>query len=223
MTIEERLNKYNSKHKVKLSIQMVDYVRTAHKETSYIEMRKHLGLSISAFRSLTTLMGVTSDEHHAKLRKIVEENAPYMTYKEMSEKFGYDKSYWGHLANKYGVKSSKEKEKRVSEIRRNAVNELKTKEGYWDKISGIMRRKWRMEYFRERSGLPRQTGLILKKTSKIAYNLIYAYTHYRGYIQDEYDFKTLYYDDNTKRSNSEKQMMERYKLKILPISEKKGQ
>ena len=222
MTIEEKLNEYNSKHKVKFSMQMVRYVRKVHKGKSHKEMRKHLGLSRYAFQKLAELTGTTYAGHNAKMRKIVEKYAPHMTYKEMAEKFGYCESNWAHLARKMGIKCSEEKKKRTQERRRNAINEVKNRDGYWGKISDIMRKKWRMEYFRVRSGMPQQTNLYLRQVGKGAYSIIYKYIRDRGYIQDENDFKTLYYDDNTKRSNVEKKMAEKYKLKILPISENKG-
>ena len=86
----------------------------------------------------------------------------------------------------------------------------------------MMRKKWRMEYFRVRSGMPQQTNFNLRQIPRSVYNKIYYQIRHNGYIQDEYDFKTLYYDENTKRSKIEKNMTEKYKIKFLPISEKKG-
>ena len=222
MTIEEKIIEHNKNHKVQLTVQMVKYVKKTYKKKNFTQMRKYLGLSTDAFRRLTRIAGIDQKSRSETLRKIVEKYAPHMTYKEMAEKFGYCESNWAHLARKMGIKCSEEKKKRTQERRRNAINEVKNRDGYWGKISDIMRKKWRMEYFRVRSGMPQQTNLYLRQVGKGAYSIIYKYIRDRGYIQDENDFKTLYYDDNTKRSNVEKKMAEKYKLKILPISEKKG-
>ena len=222
MTIEEKIIEHNKNHRVQLTVQMVKYVKRTYKKKNFTHMRKYLGLSVDAFRRLARIAGVDPKSRSETLRKIVERYAPYMTFKEMAEKFGYCESNWAHLARKMGIKSSEEKKKRTKERRRNAINELKKREGYWKEFSEMMRKKWRMEYFRVRSGMPQQTNLYLRQVGRGAYSIIYKYIRDRGYIQDENDFKTLYYDNNTKRSNVEKKMAEKYKLKILPISEKKG-
>ena len=146
-----------------------------------------------------------------------------MTFKEMADKFGYDQSNWSLLARKYGIKNSKEKSERIAENKRKALGNTKKREGYWKEFSEMMRKKWRMEYFRVRSGMPQQTNFNLRQIPRSVYNKIYYQIRHNGYIQDEYDFKTLYYDENTKRSNYEKELTEKYKIKFLPISEKKGQ
>ena len=222
MTIEEKIIEHNKNHKVQLTVQMVKYVKRTYKKKNFKQMRKYLGLSADAFRRLACIAGVDQKSRRETQRKIVERYAPYMTFNEMSEKFGCSNSLWAQLARKYGVKNSKEKIERIAAQRREKLSKIKSREGYWERFSALMRKKWRMEYFRVRSGLPRQTGLVLRQTGKILYNRIFFYVRYRGYIQDENDFKTLYYDENTNRSKLEKRTAEKYKLKILPISEKKG-
>ena len=221
MTIEEKINEHNSKYRVQLTKQMVRYVKRTHGKKNFNQMRSYLGLSILAFRRLACIAEIDNKSRNEMYRRIVEEYAPYMTFKEMSEKFGNHKSLWAYLASKYGVTKSKEKIERIAEKRRQVLNNTKNKDGYWDKIRNTMLRNWRMEYFRVSSGMPQKTNLILRQVSKSAYTRIYAYVVKRGYIQDEDDFKTLYYDDNTKRSKSERIVCEKYKIKILPISEKR--
>lgn len=222
MTIEEKIIEHNKNHRVQLTVQMVKYVKRTYKKKNFTHMRKYLGLSVDAFRRLARIAGVDPKSRSETLRKIVERYAPYMTFKEMADKFGYDQSYWSSLARRYGIKNSKEKAERIAENKRKALGNVKKREGYWKEFSEMMRKKWRMEYFRVRSGMPQQTNLYLRQVGRGAYSIIYKYIRDRGYIQDENDFKTLYYDNNTKRSNVEKKMAEKYKLKILPISEKKG-
>lgn len=222
MTIEEKIIEHNKNHRVQLTVQMVKYVKRTYKKKNFTHMRKYLGLSVDAFRRLARIAGVDPKSRSETLRKIVERYAPYMTFKEMADKFGYDQSYWSSLARRYGIKNSKEKAERIAENKRKALGNVKKREGYWKEFSEMMRKKWRMEYFRVRSGMPQQTNLYLRQVGRGAYSIIYKYIRDRGYIQDENDFKTLYYDNNTKRSNVEKKMAEKYKIKFLPISEKKG-
>ena len=222
MTIEEKIIEHNKKYKVQLTVQMVKYVKRTYKKKNFTQMRKYLGLSVDAFRRLARIAGVDQKSRSETLRKIVERYAPYMTFKEMADKFGYDQSNWSLLARKYGIKNSKEKAERIAENKRKALGNTKKREGYWKEFSEMMRKKWRMEYFRVRSGMPQQTNFNLRQIPRSVYNKIYYQIRHNGYIQDEYDFKTLYYDENTKRSKIEKNMAEKYKIKFLPISEKKG-
>ena len=222
MTIEEKIIEHNKKYKVQLTVQMVKYVKRTYKKKNFTQMRKYLGLSVDAFRRLARIAGVDQKSRSETLRKIVERYAPYMTFKEMADKFGYDQSNWSLLARKYGIKNSKEKSERIAENKRKALGNTKKREGYWKEFSEMMRKKWRMEYFRVRSGMPQQTNFNLRQIPRSVYNKIYYQIRHNGYIQDEYDFKTLYYDENTKRSKIEKNMTEKYKIKFLPISEKKG-
>lgn len=222
MTIEEKIIEHNKNHKVQLTVQMVKYVKRTYKKKNFTQMRKYLGLSVDAFRRLARIAGVDQKSRSETLRKIVERYAPYMTFKEMADKFGYDPSNWSLLARKYGIKNSKEKAERIAENKRKALGNTKKREGYWKEFSEMMRKKWRMEYFRVRSGMPQQTNFNLRQIPRSVYNKIYYQIRHNGYIQDEYDFKTLYYDENTNRSKLERQTAEKYKLKILPISEKKG-
>ena len=222
MTIEEKIIEHNKKYKVQLTVQMVKYVKRTYKKKNFTQMRKYLGLSVDAFRRLARIAGVDQKSRSETLRKIVERYAPYMTFKEMADKFGYDQSNWSLLARKYGIKNSKEKAERIAENKRKALGNTKKREGYWKEFSEMMRKKWRMEYFRVRSGMPQQTNFNLRQIPRPVYNKIYYQIRHNGYIQDEYDFKTLYYDENTKRSKIEKNMTEKYKIKFLPISEKKG-
>ena len=222
MTIEEKIIEHNKKYKVQLTVQMVKYVKRTYKKKNFTQMRKYLGLSVDAFRRLARIAGVDPKSRSETLRKIVERYAPYMTFKEMADKFGYDQSNWSLLARKYGIKNSKEKAERIAENKRKALGNTKKREGYWKEFSEMMRKKWRMEYFRVRSGMPQQTNFNLRQIPRSVYNKIYYQIRHNGYIQDEYDFKTLYYDENTKRSKIEKNMTEKYKIKFLPISEKKG-
>ena len=222
MTIEEKIIEHNKKYKVQLTVQMVKYVKRTYKKKNFTQMRKYLGLSVDAFRRLARIAGVDPKSRSETLRKIVERYAPYMTFKEMADKFGYDQSNWSLLARKYGIKNSKEKSERIAENKRKALGNTKKREGYWKEFSEMMRKKWRMEYFRVRSGMPQQTNFNLRQIPRSVYNKIYYQIRHNGYIQDEYDFKTLYYDENTKRSKIEKNMTEKYKIKFLPISEKKG-
>ena len=222
MTIEEKIIEHNKNHKVQLTVQMVKYVKRTYKKKNFTQMRKYLGLSVDAFRRLARIAGVDPKSRSETLRKIVEKYAPYMTFKEMADKFGYDQSNWSLLARKYGIKNSKEKAERIAENKRKALGNTKKREGYWKEFSEMMRKKWRMEYFRVRSGMPQQTNFNLRQIPRSVYNKIYYQIRHNGYIQDEYDFKTLYYDENTKRSKIEKNMTEKYKIKFLPISEKKG-
>ena len=222
MTIEEKIIEHNKNHKVQLTVQMVKYVKRTYKKKNFTQMRKYLGLSVDAFRRLARIAGVDPKSRSETLRKIVEKYAPYMTFKEMADKFGYDQSNWSLLARKYGIKNSKEKAERIAENKRKALDNTKKREGYWKEFSEMMRKKWRMEYFRVRSGMPQQTNFNLRQIPRSVYNKIYYQIRHNGYIQDEYDFKTLYYDENTKRSKIEKNMTEKYKIKFLPISEKKG-
>ena len=201
---------------------MVKYVKRTYKKKNFTQMRKYLGLSVDAFRRLARIAGIDPKSRSETLRKIVERYAPYMTFKEMADKFGYDQSNWSLLARKYGIKNSKEKSERIAENKRKALGNTKKREGYWKEFSEMMRKKWRMEYFRVRSGMPQQTNFNLRQIPRSVYNKIYYQIRHNGYIQDEYDFKTLYYDENTKRSKIEKNMTEKYKIKFLPISEKKG-
>ena len=223
MTIEEKIIEHNKKYKVQLTVQMVKYVKRTYKKKNFTQMRKYLGLSVDAFRRLARIAGIDPKSRSETLRKIVERYAPYMTFKEMADKFGYDQSNWSLLARKYGIKNSKEKSERIAENKRKALGNTKKREGYWKEFSEMMRKKWRMEYFRVRSGMPQQTNFNLRQIPRSVYNKIYYQIRHNGYIQDEYDFKTLYYDENTKRSKIEKNMTEKYKIKFLPISEKKGQ
>ena len=222
MTIEEKIIEHNKKYKVQLTVQMVKYVKRTYRKKNFTQMRKYLGLSTDAFRRLARIAGVDPKSRSETLRKIVEKYAPYMTFKEMADKFGYDQSNWSLLARKYGIKNSKEKAERIAENKRKALDNTKKREGYWKEFSEMMRKKWRMEYFRVRSGMPQQTNFNLRQIPRSVYNKIYYQIRHNGYIQDEYDFKTLYYDENTKRSKIEKNMTEKYKIKFLPISEKKG-
>ena len=222
MTIEEKIIEHNKKYKVQLTVQMVKYVKRTYKKKNFTQMRKYLGLSVDAFRRLARIAGIDPKSRSETLRKIVERYAPYMTFKEMADKFGYDQSNWSLLARKYGIKNSKEKSERIAENKRKALGNTKKREGYWKEFSEMMRKKWRMEYFRVRSGMPQQTNFNLRQIPRSVYNKIYYQIRHNGYIQDEYDFKTLYYDENTKRSKIEKNMTEKYKIKFLPISEKKG-
>ena len=222
MTIEEKIIEHNKKYKVQLTVQMVKYVKRTYKKKNFTQMRKYLGLSVDAFRRLTRIAGIDQKSRSETLRKIVERYPPYMTFKEMADKFGYDQSYWSSLARKYGIKNSKEKAERIAENKRKALGNTKKREGYWKEFSEMMCKKWRMEYFRVRSGMPQQTNFNLRQIPRSVYNKIYYQIRHNGYIQDEYDFKTLYYDENTKRSKIEKNMTEKYKIKFLPISEKKG-
>ena len=222
MTIEEKIIEHNKKYKVQLTVQMVKYVKRTYRKKNFTQMRKYLGLSVDAFRRLARIAGIDPKSRSETLRKIVERYAPYMTFKEMSDKFGYDQSNWSLLARKYGIKNSKEKSERIAENKRKALGNTKKREGYWKEFSEMMRKKWRMEYFRVRSGMPQQTNFNLRQIPRSVYNKIYYQIRHNGYIQDEYDFKTLYYDENTKRSKIEKNMTEKYKIKFLPISEKKG-
>ena len=222
MTIEEKIIEHNKNHKVQLTVQMVKYVKRTYKKKNFTQMRKYLGLSVDAFRRLARIAGIDPKSRSETLRKIVERYAPYMTFKEMADKFGYDQSNWSLLARKYGIKNSKEKSERIAENKRKALGNTKKREGYWKEFSEMMRKKWRMEYFRVRSGMPQQTNFNLRQIPRSVYNKIYYQIRHNGYIQDEYDFKTLYYDENTKRSKIEKNMIEKYKIKFLPISEKKG-
>lgn len=222
MTIEEKIIEHNKNHKVQLTVQMVKYVKRTYKKKNFTQMRKYLGLSVDAFRRLARIAGIDPKSRSETLRKIVERYAPYMTFKEMADKFGYDQSNWSLLARKYGIKNSKEKAERIAENKRKALGNTKKREGYWKEFSEMMRKKWRMEYFRVRSGMPQQTNFNLRQIPRSVYNKIYYQIRHNGYIQDEYDFKTLYYDENTKRSKIEKNMAEKYKIKFLPISEKKG-
>ena len=222
MTIEEKIIEHNKKYKVQLTVQMVKYVKRTYKKKNFTQMRKYLGLSVDAFRRLARIAGIDPKSRSETLRKIVERYAPYMTFKEMADKFGYDQSNWSLLARKYGIKNSKEKSERIAENKRKALGNTKKREGYWKEFSEMMRKKWRMEYFRVRSGMPQQTNFNLRQIPRSVYNKIYYQIRHNGYIQDEYDFKTLYYDENTKRSKIEKNMAEKYKIKFLPISEKKG-
>ena len=222
MTIEEKIIEHNKKYKVQLTVQMVKYVKRTYRKKNFTQMRKYLGLSVDAFRRLARIAGVDQKSRSETLRKIVERYAPYMTFKEMADKFGYDQSNWALLARKYGIKNSKEKAERIAENKRKALGNTKKREGYWKEFSEMMRKKWRMEYFRVRSGMPQQTNFNLRQIPRLVYNKIYYQIRHNGYIQDEYDFKTLYYDENTKRSKIEKNMAEKYKIKFLPISEKKG-
>ena len=222
MTIEEKIIEHNKKYKVQLTVQMVKYVKRTYRKKNLTQMRKYLGLSVDAFRRLARIAGVDQKSRSETLRKIVERYAPYMTFKEMADKFGYDQSNWSLLARKYGIKNSKEKAERIAENKRKALGNTKKREGYWKEFSEMMRKKWRMEYFRVRSGMPQQTNFNLRQIPRSVYNKIYYQIRHNGYIQDEYDFKTLYYDENTKRSKIEENMAEKYKIKFLPISEKKG-
>ena len=222
MTIEEKIIEHNKNHRVQLTVQMVKYVKKTYKKKNFTQMRKYLGLSVDAFRRLARIAGVDPKSRSETLRKKVERYAPYMTFKEMADKFGYDQSNWSLLARKYGIKNSKEKAERIAENKRKALDNTKKREGYWKEFSEMMRKKWRMEYFRVRSGMPQQTNFNLRQIPRSVYNKIYYQIRHNGYIQDEYDFKTLYYDENTKRSKIEKNMAEKYKIKFLPISEKKG-
>ena len=222
MTIEEKIIEHNKKYKVQLTVQMVKYVKRTYRKKNFTQMRKYLGLSVDGFRLLARIAGVDPKSRSETLRKIVERYAPYMTFKEMADKFGYDQSNWSLLARKYGIKNSKEKSERIAENKRKALGNTKKREGYWKEFSEMMRKKWRMEYFRVRSGMPQQTNFNLRQIPRSVYNKIYYQIRHNGYIQDEYDFKTLYYDENTKRSKIEKNMTEKYKIKFLPISEKKG-
>ena len=222
MTIEEKIIEHNKKYKVQLTVQMVKYVKRTYKKKNFTQMRKYLGLSVDAFRRLARIAGIDPKSRSETLRKIVERYAPYMTFKEMADKFGYDQSNWSLLARKYGIKNSKEKAERIAENKRKALDNTKKREGYWKEFSEMMRKKWRMEYFRVRSGMPQQTNFNLRQIPRSVYNKVYHQIRHNGYIQDEYDFKTLYYDENTKRSKIEKNMTEKYKIKFLPISEKKG-
>ena len=222
MTIEEKIIEHNKNHKVQLTVQMVKYVKRTYRKKNFTQMRKYLGLSVDAFRRLARIAGIDPKSRSETLRKIVERYAPYMTFKEMADKFGYDQSNWSLLARKYGIKNSKEKAERIAENKRKALSNTKKREGYWKEFSEMMRKKWRMEYFRVRSGMPQQTNFNLRQIPRSVYNKIYYQIRHNGYIQDEYDFKTLYYDENTKRSKIEKNMAEKYKIKFLPISEKKG-
>ena len=222
MTIEEKIIEHNKNHKVQLTVQMVKYVKRTYKKKNFTQMRKYLGLSVDAFRRLARIAGVDPKSRSETLRKIVERYAPYMTFKEMADKFGYDQSNWSLLARKYGIKNSKEKAERIAENKRKALGNTKKREGYWKEFSETMRKKWRMEYFRVRSGMPQQTNFNLRQIPRSVYNKIYYQIRHNGYIQDEYDFKTLYYDENTKRSKIEQNMTEKYKIKFLPISEKRG-
>ena len=222
MTIEEKIIEHNKKYKVQLTVQMVKYVKRTYRKKNFTQMRKYLGLSTDAFRRLARIAGIDPKSRSETLRKIVERYAPYMTFKEMADKFGYDQSNWSLLARKYGIKNSKEKAERIAENKRKALDNTKKREGYWKEFSEMMRKKWRMEYFRVRSGMPQQTNFNLRQIPRSVYNKIYYQIRHNGYIQDEYDFKTLYYDENTKRSKIEKNMTEKYKIKFLPISEKKG-
>ena len=223
MTIEEKIIEHNKNHKVQLTVQMVKYVKRTYKKKNFTQMRKYLGLSVDAFRRLARIAGVDPKSRSEKLRKIVERYAPYMTFKEMADKFGYDQSNWALLARKYGIKNSKEKTERIAENKRKALDNTKKREGYWKEFSEMMRKKWRMEYFRVRSGMPQQTNFNLRQIPRSVYNKVYHQIRHNRYIQDENDFKALYYDDNTKRSSYEKELTEKYKIKFLPISEKKGQ
>ena len=222
MTIEEKIIEHNKKYKVQLTVQMVKYVKRTYRKKNFTQMRKYLGLSTDAFRRLARIAGIDPKSRSETLRKIVERYAPYMTFKEMADKFGYDQSNWSLLARKYGIKNSKEKSERIAENKRKALGNTKKREGYWKEFSEMMRKKWRMEYFRVRSGMPQQTNFNLRQIPRSVYNKIYYQIRHNGYIQDEYDFKTLYYDENTKRSKIEKNMTEKYKIEFLPISEKKG-
>ena len=222
MTSEEKIIEHNKKYKVQLTVQMVKYVKRTYRKKNFTQMRKYLGLSTDAFRRLARIAGIDPKSRSETLRKIVERYAPYMTFKEMADKFGYDQSNWSLLARKYGIKNSKEKSERIAENKRKALGNTKKREGYWKEFSEMMRKKWRMEYFRVRSGMPQQTNFNLRQIPRSVYNKIYYQIRHNGYIQDEYDFKTLYYDENTKRSKIEKNMTEKYKIKFLPISEKKG-
>lgn len=222
MTIEEKIIEHNKNHKVQLTVQMVKYVKRTYKKKNFTQMRKYLGLSVDAFRRLARIAGIDPKSRSETLRKIVERYAPYMTFKEMANKFGYDQSNWSLLARKYGIKNSREKAERIAENKRKALDNTKKREGYWKEFSEMMRKKWRMEYFRVRSGMPQQTNFNLRQIPRSVYNKIYYQIRHNGYIQDEYDFKTLYYDENTKRSKIEQNMTEKYKIKFLPISEKKG-
>ena len=222
MTIEDKIIEHNKNHTVQLTVQMVKYVKRTYKKKNFTQMRKYLGLSVDAFRRLARIAGIDPKSRSETLRKIVERYAPYMTFKEMADKFGYDQSNWSLLARKYGIKNSKEKSERIAENKRKALGNTKKREGYWKEFSEMMRKKWRMEYFRVRSGMPQQTNFNLRQIPRSVYNKIYYQIRHNGYIQDEYDFKTLYYDENTKRSKIEKNMTEKYKIKFLPISEKKG-
>ena len=223
MTIEEKIIEHNKNHKVQLTVQMVKYVKKTYKKKNFTQMRKYLGLSVDAFRRRARIAEKKKKSRSETLRKIVERYAPYMTFKEMADKFGYDQSNWSLLARKYGIKNSKEKAERIAENKRKALDNTKKREGYWKEFSEMMRKKWRMEDFRVRSGMPQQTNFNLRQIPRSVYNKIYYQIRHNGYIQDEYDFKTLYYDENTKRSKIEKNMTEKYKIKFLPISEKKGQ
>ena len=209
MTIEEKIIEHNKKYKVQLTVQMVKYVKRTYKKKNFTQMRKYLGLSVDAFRRLARIAGVDQKSRSETLRKIVERYAPYMTFKEMADKFGYDQSNWSLLARKYGIKNSKEKSERIAENKRKALGNTKKREGYWKEFSEMMRKKWRMEYFRVRSGMPQQTNFNLRQIPRSVYNKIYYQIRHNGYIQDEYDFKTLYYDENTKRSKIEKNKTER--------------
>lgn len=222
MTIEEKIIEHNKNHKVQLTVQMVKYVKRTYRRKNFTQMRKYLGLSVDAFRRLARIAGIDPKSRSETLRKIVERYAPYMTFKEMADKFGYDQSNWSLLARKYGIKNSKEKSERIAENKRKALDNTKKRERYWKEFSEMMRKKWRMEYFRVRSGMPQQTNFNLRQIPRSVYNKIYYQIRHNGYIQDEYDFKTLYYDENTKRSKIEQNMTEKYKIKFLPISEKKG-
>ena len=222
MTIEEKIKEHNSKYKVQLTKQMVRYVKRTHGKKNFTQMRKYLGLSACAFHRLACIAGIDNRSREEVTRRIVEEYAPYMTFKEMSEKFGRDKSEWAYLARKYGVESSREKQERIVKQRRETLNMVKQKEGHWNRFGEIIRKRWRMEYFRVSSGMPQKTKLHLREIGGVAYKRIFNYIRHRGYIQDENDFKTLYFDENTKRSRLESKMVARYKIRIFPITEKKG-
>ena len=92
MTIEEKIIEHNKNHKVQLTVQMVKYVKKTYKKKNFTQMRKYLGLSTDAFRRLTRIASIDQKSRSETLRKIVERYAPYMTFKEMADKFGYDQS-----------------------------------------------------------------------------------------------------------------------------------
>ena len=137
MTIEEKIIEHNKKYKVQLTVQMVKYVKRTYKKKNFTQMRKYLGLSTEAFRRLARIAEDKQKSRSETLRKIVERYAPYMTFKEMADKFGYDPSNWALLARKYGIKNSKEKAERIAENKRKALGKTKKREDAQEMAYGI--------------------------------------------------------------------------------------
>lgn len=144
---------------------------------------------------------------------------PNHTTKEIAVTLRISKTTVSFYAHKYNVQHSEEHEKKIREKIQDVLNSADAIEKRRGTLRLKKKRLYIMERFRLLNGEKQKTNVHISQFSIAARKIISKYINKYNYFQFDDDPRTLYYDGETKRTNTESYISQKYRIKFSPADE----